>query len=96
MKVEEMDDLDRSIAEWKERCPEFAEGFKEGYESFKVGVLLCLSREKAGLTKEEMADKLGSIRSVITRIENDAGSMRVSTLRKYAKVLGKKVNLEII
>ena len=91
-----MDDLDRYIEERKKRDKEFAEGFDEGYESFKVGVLLCLSREEAGLTKQEMADKLGTAKSVITRIENDAGSMRVSTLRKYAKALGKNVNLKIV
>ena len=91
-----MDDLDRTIEERKKLDPEFADGFEEGYESFKVGVLLCLSRENAGLTKQEMADKLGTTSSVVTRIENDAGSMSVSTLRKYAKALGKKVNLEIV
>ena len=91
-----MGDLDGFIEEQKKRDPEFAEGFDEGYESFKVGVLLCLSREEAGLTKEEMADKLGTTRSVVTRIENDAGSMRVSTLRKYAQALGKNVDLQIV
>ena len=85
-----MDDLDRSIEGRKNLDKKFADGFEEGYESFKVGVLLCLSREETGLTKQEMAIKLGTTRSVITRIENDAGSMRVSTLRKYAKALGKK------
>jgi len=74
----------------------FAEVFDDGYESFKIGVLLGRAREKAGLTKDEMAIKLRTTKSVITRIEMNAGSMRVSTLRKYAKALGKKVNLEIV
>jgi len=47
-----MNDLDKFIEEQKKRDPEFAEGFDEGYASFKVGVLLCLSREQAGLTKQ--------------------------------------------
>lgn len=91
-----MDDLDKYIEKRKKWDKEFAEGFDEGYENFKVGVLLCLSREQAGLTKEELARRIGTTRSIITRIENDAGSMRVSTLRKYADALGKQINLEII
>ncbi len=93
---EEMDDLDRSIAEWKKRNPELAESFDEGYEQFKIGVLFRSSREQAGLTQEEVARRLGTKKSAISRIENHAEDIRLSTLRKYAKALGKKVSLEIV
>lgn len=97
MKAEEkMDDLDRSIAEWKERNPERAKNFDEGFESFKIGVLFKSSREQAGLTQEEVARKLGTKKSAISRIENHAEDIRLSTLHKYAKALGKTVNLEIV
>lgn len=96
MKDEEMDDLDRSIAKWKEQNPELAKGFDEGYENFKIGVLLRLSREQAGLTQEEVARKLETKKSAISRIENHAEDIRLSTLRKYAEALGKKVHLEIV
>ena len=59
---EEMDDLDRFIEEQKRLHPEFAEGFDEGYENFKIGVLLQLSREQAELTQEEVAQKMEQIR----------------------------------
>ena len=93
---EEMDDLDRTIAEWKQRNPEFANEFDEGYENFKIGVLFKASREQAGMTQEEVAQKLGTKKSAISRIENHAEDIRLSTLHKYAKALGKKVNLEIV
>ena len=96
MKDEEMDDLDRSIAEWKARNPESAKSFDEGYENFKVGALLQLSREQAELTQEEVAQKMGTKKSAISRIENHAEDIRLSTLHKYAKALGKKLHLEII
>jgi hypothetical protein len=50
MKAEEMDDLDRSIAELKQRNPDLAKEFDEGYENFKIGVLFKASREQAGMT----------------------------------------------
>lgn len=96
MKAEEMDDLDKFIEEQKRIDPEFAEGFEEGYENFKIGVLFKVSREQAGMTQEEVARKLGTHKSAISRIENHAEDIRLSTLHKYAKALGKKVNLEIV
>jgi len=91
-----MDDLDRYIEQRKREDPEFAEGFDEGYQNFKIGVLFKVSREQAGLTQEQVAKKLGTKKSAISRIENHAEDIRLSTLHKYAKALGKKVNLEIV
>jgi HTH-type transcriptional regulator / antitoxin HipB len=97
MKAEkEMDDLDRFVEKRKREDPEFAEGFDEGYENFKIGVLFKTSREQAGLTQEQVARKLGTKKSAISRIENHAEDIRLSTLHKYAKALGKKVSLEIV
>lgn len=95
MKDEEMDDLDRSIAEWKKRNPDLAREFDEGYENFKIGVLFRVSREQAGLTQEEVARRLKTKKSAISRIENHAEDIRLSTLRKYAKALGKEISLKI-
>lgn len=91
-----MSDLQEYIKDRKKRDKEFAKGFDEGYDNFKIGVLFRVSREQAGLTQEEVARKLGTKKSAISRIENHAEDIRLSTLHKYAKALGKKVNLEII
>lgn len=90
-----MSDLKKYIEERKARDPEFAEGFDEGYENFKIGVLFRVSREQAGLTQEEVARRLGTKKSAISRIENHAEDIRLSTLRKYAKALGKEIRLKI-
>ncbi|MBP6002198.1 MAG: helix-turn-helix transcriptional regulator [Pyrinomonadaceae bacterium] len=91
-----MSDLKKYIEKRKKVDPEFADGYDEGYAQFKFGVLLQMSREKAGMTQEEVAQKLGTKKSAISRIENHAENITLSTLHKYAKALGKKVNLEII
>lgn len=91
-----MSDLQKYIEERKRTDKEFAEGYDEGYANFKIGVLFRVSREQAGMTQEEVARKLGTKKSAISRIENHAEDIRLSTLHKYAKALGKKVNLEIV
>ena len=89
------DDLEIFIDEKKASSLEFAENFEEGYLNFKIGVILRQAREEMGITQSEIAEKLNTTKSVISRMENHADDIRLSTLRKYARALGKKVTLEI-
>jgi len=91
-----MSDLDRYINKRKRRDAEFADGFEAGYSTFKVGVLLKQARERAGMTQDEVAQKLRTKKSSISRIENHAEDIRLSTIQRYAKALGKRVRVEII
>lgn len=90
-----MSDLERYIEERKARDPEFATGYESGYTDFKIGVLLRQAREEAGLTQEELAIKLRTNKSAISRIENHAEEVRLSTLRKFADALGREIHVEI-
>ncbi|MBF0266816.1 MAG: helix-turn-helix transcriptional regulator, partial [Gammaproteobacteria bacterium] len=53
------------------------------------------AREASGLTQEQVADKLSTKKSAISRIENHAEDIRLSTLEKFASVLGKRLELSI-
>jgi HTH-type transcriptional regulator/antitoxin HipB len=88
-------DLQRYIRERAARDPEFAEGLESGYADFRVGVLLRQAREDAGLTQEELAGRLNTKKSAISRIENHAGDIRLSTLERYAAALGRHLSLEL-
>ncbi len=90
-----MSDLQDYIKERKARDPEFAENFESGYEQFKIGVILKTAREEAGLTQEELAEKLHTKKSAISRIENHAEDIKLSTLEKFANALGKHLRLEV-
>jgi HTH-type transcriptional regulator/antitoxin HipB len=90
-----MGDLNRYTQARTARDVEFAEGLEAGYEDFKVGVLLRQAREEAGLTQEEVAERLRTKKSAISRIENHAGDIRLSTLERYAKALGRQLSLEL-
>ncbi len=89
------DDLEIFIDRKKAESPEFAEGFEEGYLNFKIGAILRQAREELGATQAEVAVKLNTSKSVISRMENHAEDIKLSTLAKYAKALGKSVRLEI-
>jgi DNA-binding XRE family transcriptional regulator len=88
-----MNDLEKYVTKRKKRDPEFAEGLEEGYKDFKIGILLKQAREEAGLTQEQLAKKINTKKTAISRIENHAEDIRLSTIQKVAKALGK--NLEI-
>jgi HTH-type transcriptional regulator / antitoxin HipB len=90
-----MSDLTKYVHTRAARDPEFAEGLESGYSDFKVGALLRQAREKAGLTQEQVAERLETKKSAISRIENSAGSIRFSTLERYARAIGWQLSLEL-
>jgi ribosome-binding protein aMBF1 (putative translation factor) len=90
-----MSDLKKYIDERKKKDTKFAEGCQEGYEQFKIGVMLRQARESAGLTQEELARRLKTKKTAISRIENHAEDIKLSTLERVAAVLGKRLQVSI-
>lgn len=88
-----MSDVKRYVQNRAERDPEFAENYEVGYADFKIGVVLRQAREAAGLTQDEVARRLQTKKSAISRIENHADDVRLSTIRRYAEAVG--ANLQI-
>lgn len=88
-----MSDLELYFRQRAARDPEFADGFESGYAEFRIGVLLRHAREEAGMTQEELADRLGTKKSAVSRIENHAGDIRLSTLERYANALGLRLSV---
>lgn len=58
------------------------EVWEQEFEAFRLGVMLEEARIKKGLTQEQLAEKCGTNKSYISRIENDASDIRLSTLMK--------------
>jgi len=67
---------------------------EEGYQNFKVGVLLQEARKELGLTQQELADKVGTSKSYISKLENNIKEARISTLQKIVR-LGFNGELEL-
>ena len=90
-----MSDLKKYISNRKASDAEFNKDFDEVYQAFKIGALLKQAREASGLTQEEIAEKLNTKKSAISRIENHAEDIKLSTLEKFAAVLGQKIEISI-
>jgi HTH-type transcriptional regulator / antitoxin HipB len=90
-----MSDLKKYIAVRKKTDKEFSNGFDEGYEQFKIGVVLRQAREEAGLTQEQLALRLKTKKTAISRIENHSEDIKLSTLDRVAKALGKRLEVHI-
>jgi DNA-binding XRE family transcriptional regulator len=90
-----MSDLQKYIEKRKARDPEFAENYDRGYEQFKIGVLLKQARQEAGFTQEDLAACLHTKKTAISRIENHAEDIKLSTLENFAMALGKRLTLKI-
>ena len=90
-----MSDVRRYIEKRAKTDSDFAEGLEVGYADFKIGVLLRQAREAAGLTQEEVARRLKTKKSAISRIENHADDVRLSTLRRYAEAVGANVQIRL-
>ena len=90
-----MSDLKKYITNRKQRDVDFAKGYAKGYVEFKVGVLIRQAREQAGLTQEQVAKKLHTKKTAISRLEQHATDVRLSTLLKLANALGKELQVAL-
>ncbi|PIY02439.1 MAG: transcriptional regulator [Bacteroidetes bacterium CG_4_10_14_3_um_filter_31_20] len=57
-----------------------------GYESFKIGALIQDTRLEMGMTQEQLAEKVGTTKSYISKIENNIKEARISTLQKIIEL----------
>ena len=70
--------------------------FEEKAHLFMISEMLKEARRKAKLTQEQLAEKIGTKKSYISRIENGKADIQLSTLFKIIELgLGRKIRLEI-
>lgn len=65
-------------------------------DDYQLKRRMIAMRKAAGLTQEELAEKLGTKKSSISRLEsiNAENSPRLATLEDYARVLGYAMKVE--
>lgn len=61
------------------------EKFEQEFEAFRLGVMLQELRKNQGLTQEQLAEKCGTTKTYISRIENDASDIRLSTIMRIVQ-----------
>ncbi len=88
-------ELDEVIEELKATNKEY-ENFDEEFELFKIGYMLREVRKEIGITQEEIAKKMNTYKSNISRIENHSEDIKLSTLKRFARAVGKDISLQVI
>lgn len=86
IKNKNLKSLDQFIDEqYGERGTKKRESFEKGYEEFKLGFIIQQARLKKGMTQEELAEKVGTNKGYISRVENNIKDVRISTLQKIVE-----------
>lgn len=81
------DDLDKHIDKYLKN-PSFAKAFKEERDNLRIAVRVAELREKRGLTQKDLAEKVHTTQSVISRLESaDYENYSIHTLKKIAVAL---------
>ncbi len=72
------------------------EEWEQVFEAFKLGVVIEEARKRLRMTQEQLARKSGTNKAYISRIENDASDIRLSTLMRIInKGLGGKLKFSV-
>ena len=72
------------------------ERFEAEFEAFRLGAMLRELRKEKGLTQAQLAQKCGTTKTYISRIENDASDIRLSTLMRIIREgLGANLKLSV-
>ena len=76
------DHLDKQYGKHGTESREIYEG---EFEAFKLGVMIQDLRKEQGMTQGQLAEKCGTTKTYISRIENDASDIRLSTLMRIIR-----------
>ncbi|MCL1876251.1 MAG: helix-turn-helix domain-containing protein [Synergistaceae bacterium] len=74
--------------------PEFVQLYEADREEYELCFELIRARKAANLTHKEIADRMNTSQSQVVKLESGKGT--ISSLRKYAKVTGKRVKITLI
>ena len=72
------------------------EQFDMECDAFIIGEQLKEERRKAGLTQEQLADRIGTKKSFISRVERGRADIQLSTLVKLFHGVGRRISVRVI
>ena len=79
--------------------PEFKAAYDALDDEYTALTVFLEARRAAGLTQEEVAIRMGTTKSAVSRLESSLGNGRISpslaTLRRYAAAVGCKLELKL-
>ena len=72
------------------------DAFEMEFDAFIIGEQLKDERLKAGLTQEELAEKIGTKKSFISRVEKGRADIQLSTLVKVFRGVGREISVRVL
>jgi DNA-binding XRE family transcriptional regulator len=90
-----MSDIQDYIRRRSAEDPEFESLVDGEYESLRIGEIIRNLRQEYHMSQEKLAEHLHTTKSAISRLENHADSIRLSTLEKVARVFDRKIRITI-
>ena len=80
--------------------PAFKAAYDEAEEEFAALDALLRARQRAGLSQEQVAQRMGVKQSALARVESSLGSRKhapsLATLRKYAQAVGCRLEIQLV
>lgn len=71
--------------------------YEEGSQMFIISEMLKEARKEAKLTQEQLAEKTGTKKSYISKLENGRGNIQLSTLIRIFEIgLNKRIGLTFL
>jgi len=75
--------------------PEMEARVRQGVEELRIRAKLYAARKEAGLTQDQVAERMQVNRSYVSRLENHPENMKLATLNKYAHAVGMQVEIAL-
>jgi ribosome-binding protein aMBF1 (putative translation factor) len=84
--------LDALHQEWLKR-PDYKTAYEALEEEFSVASAMIEARARAGLTQEQVAERMQTTQTVIARLESGRGKPSTRTLERFAEATGSRLRI---
>jgi len=90
-----MSNLNDLHGKWMKN-PKYRKAFEELKPEFELAQALIKARAEAGLTQQEVADRMKTSQAAIARMESGRSIPSTTTLQRYASAVGKQLRISLI
>ena len=88
-----MTSIDDLHKKWLKERPGYARAYAELENEFELAHLFIGARARAGLTQEQLASRMKTTRTVLSRLESGRMKPSTRTLERYARATGHKLKI---
>jgi ribosome-binding protein aMBF1 (putative translation factor) len=87
--------VDELHKKWLKERPGYAKAYADLEEEFQLASQMIEARGRAGLTQEQLATRMKTTRTVISRLESGRMKPSTRTLERYARATGHKLKITL-